>query len=164
MAVVEGLLVASALVAVRDVWGYIYTNEEEVVRHVATVLPVLALSNFMDGMQGVISGATRGCAMQKVGVYVNLGAYYIIGLPLAILLTFVLHQNGKGLWTGIIGGSSLQAAILLVFILRIDWEQQAEKAIDLVHGSKFPVDHVYCSVPVVPSIKFLDSGKLEVKV
>lgn len=33
--------------------------------------------------------------MQKVGVYVNLGAYYIIGLPLAIFLAFVLHQNGK---------------------------------------------------------------------
>lgn len=89
--------------------------------------------------------------MQKVGVYVNLGTYYIIGLPLAILLGFVLHQNGKvtkyytkvlvvnlnqtldvtrvvtciqGLWTGIIGGSSVQAAILLVIILRIDWEQQ----------------------------------------
>lgn len=56
MAVVEGMLVASALVAVRGVWGYIYTNEEEVVRYVATVLPVLALSNFMDGMQGVLSG------------------------------------------------------------------------------------------------------------
>ncbi|XP_074353717.1 protein DETOXIFICATION 16-like isoform X2 [Apium graveolens] len=163
IAVVEGILVASALVAVRGVWGYIYTNEEEVVRYIATVLPVLALSNFMDGMQGVLSGATRGCAMQKVGVYVNLGAYYIIGLPLAIILAFVLHQNGKGLWTGIIGGSSLQAVILLVIILRIDWDQQAKRAKELVHGSKIQGDYVYCSKPVVSSIKFLDTGKLELK-
>ncbi|KAK1373823.1 Protein DETOXIFICATION [Heracleum sosnowskyi] len=145
MAVVEGMLVASALVAVRGVWAYIYTNEEEVVRYIATVLPVLAISNFMDGMQGVLSGATRGCAMQKVGVYVNLGTYYIIGLPLAIFLAFVLHQNAKGLWTGIIGGSSVQASILLVTILHIDWEQQAKKAMDLVHGSKIPEENVHCS-------------------
>ncbi|KAK1373865.1 Protein DETOXIFICATION [Heracleum sosnowskyi] len=164
MAVVEGILVACALVAVRGIWGYIYTNEEEVVRYIATVLPVLAISNFMDGMQGVLSGATRGCAMQKVGVYVNLGAYYIIGLPLAIFLTFVLHQNGKGLWTGIIGGSSLQAITLLVIILRIDCEQQAKKAMDLVHGSKIQGAHAFSSMPVVSSITFLDSGKLEVRV
>ncbi|KAK1373824.1 Protein DETOXIFICATION [Heracleum sosnowskyi] len=163
-AVIEGILVACALVAVRGIWGYIYTNEEEVVRYIATVLPVLAISNFMDGMQGVLSGATRGCAMQKVGVYVNLGAYYIIGLPLAIFLTFVLHQNGKGLWTGIIGGSSLQAITLLVIILRIDWEQQAKKAMDLVHGSKIQGAHAFSSMPVVSSITFLDSGKLEVRV
>lgn len=56
MVVVEGTLVASALVAVRGIWGYIYTNEEEVVKYIATVLPVLAVSNFMDGMQGVLSG------------------------------------------------------------------------------------------------------------
>ncbi|WOG95348.1 hypothetical protein DCAR_0414663 [Daucus carota subsp. sativus] len=158
MAVIEGMLVASALVAVRGVWGYIYSNEEEVVRYIATVLPVLAISNFMDGMQGVLSGATRGCAMQKVGLYVNLGAYYIIGLPLAVLLTFVLHQDGKGLWTGIIGGSSLQAVILLVIILRIDWEQQAKKALYLVHGSKISEDTMESSTT------FLDSGKLQVLV
>ncbi|KAM7479856.1 hypothetical protein LguiA_028069 [Lonicera macranthoides] len=43
-------------VTVRNVWGYMYTNEGEVVRYLASIMPVLALSNFMDGMQGALSG------------------------------------------------------------------------------------------------------------
>lgn len=122
-------MVSLAAVAVRNIWGYIYTNEIEVVRYLASVMPVLATSNFMDGIQGVLSGTrihnfftyishifitkilvtaclkfvlpivfvgtARGCGWQKLGAYVNLGAYYLVGLPCAITLTFVFHLGGK---------------------------------------------------------------------
>ncbi|KAF3639335.1 putative plant intracellular Ras-group-related LRR protein 1-like [Capsicum annuum] len=95
VAVIEGLLLSGIAVAVRNVWGYIYTNKEEVVKYLAAIMPVLALSNFMDGIQGVLSGTARGCGWQKLGALVNLGAYYLIGLPCAVLLTFVFHLGGK---------------------------------------------------------------------
>lgn len=41
------------------------------------------------------SGTARGCGWQKIGAYVNLGAYYLVGIPAAILLAFVLHIGGK---------------------------------------------------------------------
>ncbi|PSR96719.1 Protein DETOXIFICATION like [Actinidia chinensis var. chinensis] len=103
-------------------------------------MPVLAVSNFMDGIQGVLSGAARGCGWQKIGAYVNLGAYYLVGLPSAIILTFVFHFGGKGLWIGIIGGSSLQGLLLLSFTMRTDWELQARKARDRVNASSIPTD------------------------
>lgn len=56
IALVEGFLLSGIAIAARNVWGYIYTNEEEVVKYLAAVMPVLALSNFMDGIQGVLSG------------------------------------------------------------------------------------------------------------
>lgn len=56
LAVTEGVLVSLILVSVRHVWGYLFTNEEEVVSYMSKVMPVLALSNFMDGIQGVLSG------------------------------------------------------------------------------------------------------------
>ncbi|KAK9278789.1 hypothetical protein L1049_028367 [Liquidambar formosana] len=128
MAVTEGILVSLTLVALRNVWGYLYTNEKEVIKYMASIIPVLATSNFMDGIQAVLSGTVRGCGWQKIGAFINLGAYYFVGLPSAIILTFVLHFGGKGLWMGIICGSSLQALSLLAMTMRTDWEQEVIKA------------------------------------
>lgn len=96
-----------------------------------------------------IKGTARGCGWQKIGAVVNLGAYYIIGLPCSAILTFVLHYGGmvikknslfcysflviylalflflmQGLWMGIIGGSGLQAILLFVITMRTNWELQ----------------------------------------
>ena len=56
LAITEGLLLSLVLVATRGVWGYLFTNEDEVVKYIAAIMPVLAVSNFMDGIQGVLSG------------------------------------------------------------------------------------------------------------
>ncbi|XP_035833821.1 protein DETOXIFICATION 16 isoform X2 [Helianthus annuus] len=60
LAVTEGVLVSLFLISVRHIWGYLFTNEEEVVSYMSNVMPVLALSNFMDGIQGVLSGTLDG--------------------------------------------------------------------------------------------------------
>ena len=41
------------------------------------------------------AGIARGCGWQKIGAYVNLGSYYIVGIPSAVLLAFVLHIGGR---------------------------------------------------------------------
>ncbi|KAJ0536554.1 putative multi antimicrobial extrusion protein [Helianthus annuus] len=138
LAVTEGVLVSLFLISVRHIWGYLFTNEEEVVSYMSKVMPVLALSNFMDGIQGVLSGTARGCGWQKIGAAVNLGAYYIIGLPCSAILTFVFHYGGMGLWMGIISGSGLQAILLLVITMRTNWEQQAVNARNRVFGTSLP--------------------------
>ncbi|KAJ8536512.1 hypothetical protein K7X08_034913 [Anisodus acutangulus] len=51
------LIAVVVAVAARNVWGYMYTNEEEVVKYLAAIMPVLALSNFMDGIQRALSGS-----------------------------------------------------------------------------------------------------------
>ena len=58
LAITEGLSVSLLAVAVRGVWGYMYTNEEELIRYLAAIMPVLAVSNFIDGIQGALSGPT----------------------------------------------------------------------------------------------------------
>ncbi|XP_012079981.1 protein DETOXIFICATION 16 [Jatropha curcas] len=140
LAVTEGLSLSLILVTARNVWGYLYTNETQVVTYLASAMPVLATSNFMDGMQAVASGTARGCGWQKIGAYVNFGAYYFVGLPCAIVLTFVFHCRGKGLWMGITCGSFLQAILLLAITMHTNWEQEAKKARDRVYGFNIPTD------------------------
>lgn len=42
-----------------------------------------------------LSGICRGCGWQKIGAYVNLGSYYLVGIPSAIVLAFLLHVGGR---------------------------------------------------------------------
>lgn len=132
VAIVEGAIVGTCTISVRHVWGKLYSNEEEVIRYVAKMMPLLALSDFLDGFQCVLSGAARGCGWQKLCAFINLGAYYVVAIPSAVLFAFVLHIGGMGLWTGIICGLSVQSIALVTVNLYTDWELEARKAVDRV--------------------------------
>ncbi|KAF8407734.1 hypothetical protein HHK36_006869 [Tetracentron sinense] len=76
-------------------FGLSSTVSNEVVKYVAMMMPVLAVSIFLDRIQCVLSGTARGCGWPKIGAFVNLGAYYLVGIPSAILLAFVFHFGGR---------------------------------------------------------------------
>ncbi|PSR84702.1 Protein DETOXIFICATION like [Actinidia chinensis var. chinensis] len=135
LAVTEGILVGAILILIRNIWGYAYSNEVEVVRFVASMMPILAISNFMDGLQSVLSGSVRGCGRQKAGAFINLGSYYLVGIPCALLFAFVLHMGGRGLWLGIICALIVQVLSLLTITLRNNWEEEAKKATERVYNS-----------------------------
>ncbi|KAK7314616.1 hypothetical protein VNO77_33143 [Canavalia gladiata] len=138
VAIVEGILIGAVMILVRNIWGYAYSNSVEVVKYVAMMLPILAASNFLDGLQCVLSGTARGCGWQKIGAFVNLGSYYIVGIPSAIVFAFVLHIGGKGLWLGIICALVVQVCSLMIITIRTDWEKEATKATDRVYNSVAP--------------------------
>ncbi|XP_049359854.1 protein DETOXIFICATION 16-like [Solanum verrucosum] len=128
----EGVVAAIVLISVRKLWGYCYSTEEEVVGYVAEMLVLLAGSHFLDGIQSVLSGTARGCGWQKIGAVVNLGAYYLFGIPAGVILAFVYHIGGKGLWLGITLALFAQALLLFVVTLQTNWEKEANKAADRV--------------------------------
>ena len=59
VAITEGLLVGSVLILIRNVWGYAYSDETQVIEYVASMMPIIAISNFLDGLQCVLSGISR---------------------------------------------------------------------------------------------------------
>lgn len=134
MSISEGIVVAAITILVRHAWGRLYSNEDEVVSYVAKMMLLLALSDFLDGFQCALSGAARGCGWQKICTFINLGAYYLVALPSAVLFSFVLHIGGMGLWTGIICGLTVQAIALVALNLCTDWEKEARKALARVES------------------------------
>ncbi|TVU07653.1 hypothetical protein EJB05_41018 [Eragrostis curvula] len=100
------------------------SNEEEVVKYVSMMMPILATSDFMDGIQCTLSGAARGCGWQKVCSVINLFAYYAVGLPSAVTFAFVLNIGGMGLWLGIICAMAVQILALVVMMLRTSWDEE----------------------------------------
>ncbi|XP_060670979.1 protein DETOXIFICATION 16 [Ziziphus jujuba] len=135
MTILEGLLIGLLFIFLRNFWGYAYSSEIEVVEFVAKSMPTLAIVNFFGGLQRVLSGIVRGCGWQKIGAYVNLASYYIVGIPLAILLAFVFHMDGNGLWLGILGGLVVQVTFFVTITIQTNWELEANKAIERVYES-----------------------------
>ncbi|KAK1699427.1 hypothetical protein QYE76_016124 [Lolium multiflorum] len=133
----EGLL----MLLVRNVWGYAYSNEQEVAAYIARMMPILAVSILFDGLQGVLSGVVRGCGQQKMGACVNLAAYYLVGIPVALFAAFVCHLGGMGLWFGILCGLVVQMLLLLaISFCATNWEKEAMRAKDRVFTSSLPGD------------------------
>ena len=65
----------------------------------------------------------RGSGWQDIGAYVNLETYYLVGVPVGVVLAFVVHLKGKGLWIGILTGSTVEAFLLALKTIFTNWEK-----------------------------------------
>ncbi|WZZ68700.1 hypothetical protein YC2023_080070 [Brassica napus] len=134
---VESILVGALVFAARNVFGYLFSSEPEVVDYVRSMAPLVSLSVIFDALHAVLSGVARGSGRQDVGAYVNLAAYYLFGIPTAILLGFRFEMRGRGLWIGITVGSFVQALLLGLIVSLTNWKQQVRKARERVMGEEF---------------------------
>lgn len=138
MAAVDAVIVSGTLLAARRLVGMAYSNEEEVISTVASMVPLVCITVVTDCLQGVLSGVARGCGWQHLGAYVNLGSFYLLGIPMAILLGFVLHMGSRGLWMGIVCGSLSQTTLMSAITFFTNWHKMAEKARERVFSDKPP--------------------------
>ncbi|XP_063936898.1 protein DETOXIFICATION 8 isoform X2 [Daucus carota subsp. sativus] len=112
----------------RSVLGYAFGEEKELVDYVKDMVPLLSLSVLMDCLAALFSGVARGVGWQHLGAYVNLGAFFLCGIPMACVLAFVFHWRGKGLWTGLTTASLLQGLMLMMITFFTNWKKQARAA------------------------------------
>jgi multidrug resistance protein, MATE family len=120
----------SLLIVFKDTWGYMFSREESVVKLVASILPLAAFYQLSDTTGSIGGGAIRGCGLQKWGSYINLIGYYVIGVPIGLLLTFhpFFNMGLFGIWVGLTVGLIFVSTAQLVVILHVDWEKMAENA------------------------------------
>lgn len=72
----------------------------------------------------ILLGVARGCGWQNIGAMVNLGAFYMCGIPTAAILGFWLKLRGLGLWIGIQAGAFTQTVLLGIITSCTNWEKQ----------------------------------------
>ncbi|XP_050213533.1 protein DETOXIFICATION 40-like [Mercurialis annua] len=124
ISVIEAVIVLS----LRHVISYAFTEGEIVANAVSELCPLLAISLVLNGIQPVLSGVAVGCGWQTFVAYVNVGCYYVVGIPLGCVLGFKFGFGVQGIWSGMIGGTLLQTLILLWVTFRTDWNKEVEKA------------------------------------
>ncbi|XP_032945935.1 multidrug and toxin extrusion protein 1 isoform X2 [Rhinolophus ferrumequinum] len=116
------------LLSCKDLVGYIFTTDREIIALVAQVVPIYAVSHLFEGLACTSGGILRGSGNQKVGAIFNAIGYYVIGLPIGISLMFATRLGVIGLWSGIIICTICQAVCFLGFIARLDWEKACQQA------------------------------------
>ncbi|XP_042735939.1 multidrug and toxin extrusion protein 2-like [Lagopus leucura] len=125
---VFAVVVATLLGTLKDVVGYIFTNDKEIVMLVSKVMIIFAPFHLFDAAAATCGGVLRGTGKQKLGAIANAVGYYAVGLPIGISLMFAAKMGVLGLWVGMIVCISLQSLSFSAFVMRMDWKKAAEEA------------------------------------
>ncbi|KAM7463899.1 hypothetical protein LguiA_032020 [Lonicera macranthoides] len=131
LAVVLGLTAFGLAVALRSVWGKMYTNEPQILDMVSMALPILGLAEVGNSPQTAACGVLTGSAQPKVGVRVNITAFYLVGLPASVLMAFTFKIGFKGLWFGLVAAQGACLWMMVHTLINTDWTHQARRAEEL---------------------------------
>ncbi|KAF8600068.1 multidrug/Oligosaccharidyl-lipid/Polysaccharide flippase [Ceratobasidium sp. AG-I] len=127
MSGVTAVIMSTILMVFRKNWSYMFNGDEEVAKLVASVLPLLALFQIVDGATAVTDGVLRATGRLGFGAMVNLSAYYCIGIPLGLYLAFWRDMELKGLWIGITAALFYAATVSVYAVSRMNWDREVEK-------------------------------------
>ena len=102
-----------------------------------------------DNMQGVLGGIIRGSGKQSGGAIANFISFWLFGVPLSIVLVFVVNMGILGFWLGLLTGEVMQTLIYGVVILTIRWKRQAVRAQKMVSGQEKLESPVHEKSPLI---------------
>ncbi|XP_055513606.1 multidrug and toxin extrusion protein 2-like isoform X3 [Leucoraja erinacea] len=123
------LVISVILAAVKNVVGYIFTSDKEIIQLVSKLALLTAAYHFFDSMACVRTGILIGTGKQKLGAIANLIAFYLVGYPIGISLMFAAKCGILGLWSGLFVSVSLQAIFYQVVISKINWNKASDQAL-----------------------------------
>ncbi|KAI4338829.1 hypothetical protein MLD38_023840 [Melastoma candidum] len=124
----SGLAGGAVMVASRGAWGRLYSHEQGTITAVKRAMLLMAALEVVNFPVAVCGGIVRGTARPWLAMYGNLGGFYLVAMPLGVLLAFEAGMGLGGLLMGFLVGVSACLVLLLVFIWRINWAGEAEKA------------------------------------
>ncbi|KAI5655614.1 hypothetical protein M9H77_32801 [Catharanthus roseus] len=126
--IISGFIGASIMVSARGIWGHLFSHNRGLITNVKKMLLIMAIVEVFNFPLSVCGGIVRGTARPQLGMYANLTGFYLLALPVGVILAFKLHLGLAGMLIGFVVGSMSCLILLLVFIMRIDWDEEASKA------------------------------------
>jgi MATE family multidrug resistance protein len=116
---------AVLFLAVPALLASVYSADPAVVALAAALIPVAGVFQVFDGTQVVASGVLRGTGDTAVPLAINLLGFWIVGLPVSLVLGFRTALGPVGLWWGLVAGL---AAVGLLLLARVRVRLRGEVA------------------------------------
>ncbi|PWA53231.1 MATE efflux family protein 5 [Artemisia annua] len=132
-AFIIGFIAVAFTTMTRKSWGSIFTKDKTIILLITTVMPVLGVCEIANCPQTTISGMLSGCARPNLGAWIYFGAFYVIGLPMAGFMGFAKGMGLLGLWYGLLVAQWACFILMLISLLKTDWEKEADRAQELVN-------------------------------
>ncbi|XP_009591643.1 protein DETOXIFICATION 29 [Nicotiana tabacum] len=127
-----GVFLSLVLLFSRSWYPPLFSNNEEVQQVVYELTPMLAVTIIVSSLQPTLSGVAIGAGWQAYVAYVNIACYYLFGIPIGLILGFLLDIGVKGIWYGMLAGMTLQTGVLIMMVLRTNWNKEASLARDRI--------------------------------
>nr|TKS04418.1 hypothetical protein D5086_0000141430 [Populus alba] len=121
---VIGLILMAVVLVAKDYFAYIFTSNKEMQVATSKLAFILAITMVLNSVQPVISGVAIGGGWQALVAYINIGCYYVFGLPLGYLLGYRAKLGVEGVWGGMLGGTALQTLLLLIVLYKTNWKKE----------------------------------------
>lgn len=128
ISVLSGFIGGSIMAAARGVWGPLYSHDKAIIRSVKRIMLLMAIVEVVNFPLAVCGGIVRGTARPWLGMYANICGFYLLALPLGVVLAFKMHLGLGGLLVGFLGGVVACLVLQLVFVARINWDNESDKA------------------------------------
>ncbi|XP_020080335.1 protein DETOXIFICATION 49-like [Ananas comosus] len=129
-----GVAALGFTLAVRKVWGRMFTEDAAILELTTAALLMVGMAELGNCPQTAGCGVLRGSARPRAAANVNMGAFYGVGMPVAIGLAFWGGLDFRGMWFGMLAAQAACAAMMLAAVRRTDWTMQAERAQRLTGG------------------------------
>jgi len=118
---------------VRHKWASMFTKDPEIIKLTTLVLPIIGLCELGNCPQTTGCAVLRGTARPKVGAHINLGCFYLVGMPVAIWLGFFGGFDFQGLWLGLLAAQGSCMVVMMLVLNRTNWEFEAQRAKQLTN-------------------------------
>ncbi|XP_058081014.1 protein DETOXIFICATION 33-like [Magnolia sinica] len=128
MSALFGILFTAAVLIARNHFPKLFTDKPEVIRETIKLGYLLAATIFLNSIQPVLHGVAIGAGWQSLVAFVNVGCYYLFGLPIGALLGYKFKLGVQGIWSGMLAGTLLQTIILMSITYRTNWQKEAFQA------------------------------------
>jgi MATE family multidrug resistance protein len=80
---------------------------------------IAAFFQLFDGLQAVAAGVLRGAGDTRYPFAAAVGAYWVVGFPIAVVLGFPLGYGVRGIWWGLAAGLVTVSGLLVARFLRL---------------------------------------------
>jgi MATE family, multidrug efflux pump len=109
---------AFLFLAVPRLLAALFTSDLGVIAIAGVLIPVAGVFQIFDGAQAVGAGILRGLGDTRAPLIGMIAGYWLIGLPVSLLLGFHTHLRAAGLWWGFVASLSI-VAIFLAWRIRV---------------------------------------------
>lgn len=107
------VLFAALFVALPLPFARIFSDIPEVLTLAVLLIPIAGAFQVFDGIQVVAVGVLRGAADTRVPMLIQVGGFWLLGMPVGYWLGIRRGAGPEGLWWGLVAGLVVVAALQL---------------------------------------------------
>ncbi|XP_019163878.1 PREDICTED: protein DETOXIFICATION 29 isoform X5 [Ipomoea nil] len=90
-----GIILGLIPIALRSRYPPLFSKSSSVQQVVYDLTPLLGITIMLNSIQPTLSGVAIGAGWQSYVAYVNIVCYYLVGIPIGLLLGFVFNKGVK---------------------------------------------------------------------